>query len=170
MHGSRCQQAHGAIHLARQLIQSVRGCHGHGEHDALGALSSNGAQRGPDGDYVWLITDKPPPGTEKDEANAKSGADKKTKSGARDKQQNPAHDKPAKYVAMQAVVTGGEAGDSGLIVTSGLKAGDMVVTAGQFRLKQGTKVTPMKPGEVPAPPTTAQIKAAMSSNGRGRRG
>ncbi|HEX5952840.1 MAG TPA: hypothetical protein VFY94_06665, partial [Rhodanobacteraceae bacterium] len=101
---------------------------------------------------------------------AKAGADKKAKSGARGEQQQPADNKPAKYVAMQAVVTGGEAGDSGLIVTSGLKAGDMVVTAGQFRLKQGTKVTPMKPGEVPAPPTTAQIKAAMSSNGRGRRG
>jgi multidrug efflux system membrane fusion protein len=45
----------------------------------------------------------------------------------------------------------------------------MVVTAGQFRLKQGTKVTPMKPGEVPPPPTTTQIKAALSSGGRGRR-
>jgi multidrug efflux pump subunit AcrA (membrane-fusion protein) len=118
---------------------------------------------------VWLITDKPPPGTEKNEANAKAGADKKARRGARGKQQAPADNKPAKYVAMQAVVTGGEAGDNGLIVTSGLKAGDMVVTAGQFRLKQGTKVTPMKPGEVPAPPTTAEMKAAMSSGGRGRR-
>ncbi|HKZ11199.1 MAG TPA: efflux RND transporter periplasmic adaptor subunit [Rhodanobacteraceae bacterium] len=126
-------------------------------------------QRGPNGDYVWLITDKPPPGAEKNEANAKAGADKKAKSGARGEHHGAADNKPAKYVAMQAVVTGGEAGDSGLIVTNGLKAGDMVVTAGQFRLKQGTRVTPMKPGEVPAPPTTAQIKAAMSSSGRGRR-
>jgi multidrug efflux system membrane fusion protein len=127
-------------------------------------------QRGPNGDYVWLITDKPPPGTEKNEANAKAGADQKARGGARGKQQDAADNKPAKFVAMQAVVTGGEAGDNGLVVTSGLKAGDQVVTAGQFRLKQGTKVTPMKPGEVPAPPTTAEIKAAaMSSGGRGRR-
>jgi len=126
-------------------------------------------QRGPNGDYVWLITDKPPPGTEKNETDAKAGADKKARGGARGKQQGAADNKPAKYVAMQAVVTGGEAGDNGLIVTSGLKAGDQVVTAGQFRLKQGTKVTPMKPGEVPAPPTTAEMKAAMSSSGRGRR-
>ena len=69
---------------------------------------------------------------------------------------------------MQPITTGGEAGDTGIIVTHGLKAGDLVVTAGQFRLKQGSKVTPMKPGEVPAPPTTAEIKAAAQSSGSGR--
>ena len=70
---------------------------------------------------------------------------------------------------MQPVTTGGQSGDSGLIITKGLKAGDEVVTAGQFRLKEGAKVNPMKPGEVPAPPTTAQIKAAAKDAGRGRR-
>lgn len=122
-------------------------------------------QRGPDGDYVWLVTDKPPP-------NASSGTDSKatakSQRGRADHQVTDEH-KPTRYVMMQAVVTGGEAGDSGSIVTNGLKAGNLVVTAGQFRLKEGSKVTPMKPGEVPAPPTTAQIKAAMSSSGRGRR-
>ena len=124
-------------------------------------------QRGPNGDYVWLVTDKAPPGAD---TGAPPAANARGRRGARGGEQGAADDKPAKYVTMQAVVTGGEAGDTGLIVSKGLKAGDLVVTAGQFRLKQGSKVTPMKPGEVPAPPTTAQIKAAMSSGGgRGRR-
>jgi multidrug efflux system membrane fusion protein len=70
---------------------------------------------------------------------------------------------------MQTVTEGNESGDSGVIITSGLKPGDLVVTAGQFRLKEGSKVTPMKPGEVPPPPTTAQIKAAAQDSGRGHR-
>lgn len=125
-------------------------------------------QRGPNGDYVWLVTDKAPPGAD---PGAPPNANLKGRRGARGgDDQNAGDSKPAKYVTMQPVVTGGEAGDTGLIVTKGVKAGDLVVTAGQFRLKQGSKVTPMKPGEVPAPPTTAQIKAAMSSGGgRGRR-
>ncbi|TAN06171.1 MAG: efflux RND transporter periplasmic adaptor subunit [Rhodanobacteraceae bacterium] len=126
-------------------------------------------QRGPNGDYVWLITDKPPPGS-----SASPDSSDKTGRGRRSARKDApnssaADNKPAKYVTMQAVTTGGEAGDTGLIVTKGLKTGDLVVTAGQFRLKQGSKVTPMKPGEIPPPPTTAQIKAAMSSGGRGGR-
>ena len=125
------------------------------------------AQRGPDGDYVWLITDKPPPGPP---ASAGQPAGAKAAHGARGEHQGKVEHKPAKYVTMEPVVTGGEASDNGLIVTKGLKAGDLVVTAGQFRLKQGSKVTPMKPGEVPPPPTTTEIKAMSSSgSGRGRR-
>ncbi|HJR13944.1 MAG TPA: efflux RND transporter periplasmic adaptor subunit [Rhodanobacteraceae bacterium] len=124
-------------------------------------------QRGPNGDYVWLITDKPPPGPT---ASAGQPAEAKGAHRARGDRPGAAEHKPSKYVTMQPVVSGGEAGDSGSIVTNGLKTGDLVVTAGQFRLKQDSKVTPMKPGEVPAPPTTAEIKAAMSSSGgRGRR-
>lgn len=136
-------------------------------------VPTSAVQRGPDGDYVWLVTDKPPPGTSaspqtsaessrgkrggKNAAKGNTGANKSSNSG------------PPRYVRMQPVTTGGEAGDTGLIVLSGLKAGDLVVSAGQFRLKQGSKVTPLKPGEVPAPPTTAQINAEMKKGGgRGR--
>ena len=123
-------------------------------------------QRGPNGDYVWLVTDKRPANAEpEDSAPAASG---KQRRGKRAPGSAPADNKPAKYVVMQPVTTGGEAGDTGIIVTHGLKSGDLVVTAGQFRLKQGSKVTPMKPGEVPAPPTTAEIKAAAQSSGSGR--
>ncbi|HET7222372.1 MAG TPA: efflux RND transporter periplasmic adaptor subunit [Rhodanobacteraceae bacterium] len=133
--------------------------------DAL-VVPAAAVQRGPDGDYVWLITDKPPPGADSG-TNPKASA--KSRRSARAKDQGTGEHKPAKYVTMEPVVTGGEASDIGLIVTKGLKTGDLVVTAGQFRLKQGSKVTPMKPGEVPPPPTTAEIKAMSSSSGRGRR-
>ena len=129
-------------------------------------------QRGPNGDYVWLVTDKRPENAADSSAPAGSAKGQRGKGAgssahADDKSSDS---RPARYVVMQPVVTGGEAGDAGIIVTHGLKAGDEVVTAGQFRLKQGSKVTPMKPGEVPAPPTTAEIKAAAkSSGGRGRR-
>src|SRR5690606_6860697 len=100
-------------------------------------------QRGPDGnDYVWRVTDTPPPGA------------------------RPGRGKPAHYVQMQAVTTGKEAGPSGLIVTQGLEDGDLVVTAGQFRLKNGSMVTTLKPGEVPVPPTTEEIEAAAQRSSR----
>jgi multidrug efflux system membrane fusion protein len=73
-------------------------------------------------------------------------------------------------VKMQAVVIAGEVGDSHVMVGSGLKAGDRVVTEGQFRLKPGSKVNALKPGEVPAAPTTAELdKAKKDNTGGGRR-
>jgi multidrug efflux system membrane fusion protein len=130
-------------------------------------VPSAAVQRGPNGDYVWLVTDKRPENAADSSAPAGSAKERRGKGPVGSA---PADNKPAKYVVMQPVTTGGEAGDAGVIVTNGLKAGDEVVTAGQFRLKQGSKVNPMKPGEVPAPPTTAEIKAAAKSgNGRGRR-
>jgi multidrug efflux system membrane fusion protein len=131
--------------------------------DAL-VVPTAAVQRGPDGDYVWLVGDQPPPGAgAKAEGRRKAGRDK------RDSARAAVGNKPARYVTMQPVTTGGEAGNDGLIVLKGLKAGDLVVTAGQFRLKTGSKVTPMKPGEIPPPPTTAEIKAAAKQGGRGRR-
>jgi multidrug efflux system membrane fusion protein len=52
-------------------------------------------------------------------------------------------------VAMQPVKVAGEVGDSHVMVSSGLNDGDQVVTEGQFRLKPGSKVKALKPGEVP---------------------
>ncbi|WIG56374.1 MAG: Multidrug efflux system MdtABC-TolC, membrane fusion component MdtA [Rhodanobacteraceae bacterium] len=140
------------------------------DSDAL-VVPAAAVQRGPNGDYVWLVTDKRPANAAPE--GSAPAANGKQRRGKRAPSSAPADNKPPKYVTMQPVVTGGEAGDTGIIVTHGLKAGDLVVTAGQFRLKQGSKITPMKPGEVPAPPTTAEIKAAAQSsgsgNGRGRR-
>lgn len=127
-------------------------------------------QRGPNGEYVWLVTDTPPPGTSAEPEGAKKT--RRGSRGAHAASSAAADQKPAKYVTMQAVTTSGESGDTGLIISKGLKAGDLVVTAGQFRLKEGSKVTPMKPGEIPAPPTTAEIKAAAKQGSRrgGRHG
>ncbi|HET7930691.1 MAG TPA: efflux RND transporter periplasmic adaptor subunit [Rhodanobacteraceae bacterium] len=124
-------------------------------------------QRGPNGEYVWLVTNTPPPGTSAAPGNAKKS--RRSGRGAHAAASTAADQKPARYVTMQAVTTSGESGDTGLIISKGLKAGDLVVTAGQFRLKEGSKVTPMKPGEIPAPPTTAEIKAAAKQGGRGGR-
>jgi len=70
-------------------------------------------------------------------------------------------------VKMQTVKQGVEVDDSHVQIVSGLKAGDKVVTEGQFRLKPGSKVTALAPGETPAAPTEAELKAA---EGKGKRG
>ena len=55
-------------------------------------------------------------------------------------------------VAMQAVKPGADAGGGKIMITEGLKAGQRVVTEGQFNLKPGTKVLALAPGETPPPP------------------
>ncbi len=69
-------------------------------------------------------------------------------------------------VKMQPVRVAGEVGDSHVMIGSGLKVGEQVVTEGQFRLKPGSKVNALKPGQVPAAPTAAQLdKAKKDSKG-----
>jgi len=72
-------------------------------------------------------------------------------------------------VRMQPVVVAGEVGDSHVMIGSGLKVGDRVVTEGQFRLKPGSKVNALKPGEVPAAPTQAELDKAKKNTRAGRR-
>ncbi|AND70689.1 hypothetical protein ATSB10_32350 [Dyella thiooxydans] len=97
-------------------------------------IPSQAVQRGPDGDYVYLL-------------------------------------QPDSTVKMQSVTTGQEVGDTHVMVTQGLKAAEQVVTEGQFRLKPGSKVKALKPGEVPAAPTEAELKkAAQGAKEGGRRG
>ena len=72
---------------------------------------------------------------------------------------------PGNTVKMQAVTTGGEAGASQTLISSGLGAGVRVVTEGQFRLKQNSKVIPLAPGQVPPVPT-----AGAGQGKRNRRG
>ena len=65
----------------------------------------------------------------------------------------------------------GEVGDSHVMIGSGLNVGEQVVTEGQFRLKPGSKVTPLKPGEVPPAPSAAELqKAKQQGKGGSRRG
>jgi multidrug efflux system membrane fusion protein len=78
--------------------------------------------------------------------------------------------KPDSTVAMQTVKSGVEVGDSQVQITEGLKGGERVVSEDQFRLKPGAKVTALKPGETPAAPTEAELKAAQQQGGGGRRG
>ena len=72
-------------------------------------------------------------------------------------------------VKMQPVVVAGEVGDSHVMVGSGLKLGDQVVTEGQFRLKPGSKVNPLKPGEVPPAPSEADLQKARKQDKGGFR-
>ncbi len=80
--------------------------------------------------------------------------------------------KPDNTVAMLTVKSGVEVGDSNVQITDGLKGGERVVSEGQFRLKPGSKVNALKPGETPAAPTEAELKAAaqQQGGGGGRRG
>jgi len=76
-------------------------------------------------------------------------------------------------VKMQPVKVAGEVGDSHVMIGAGLKEGDQVVTEGQFRLKPGSKVKGLKPGEVPAAPTAEELQQQGKKgqrNGGGRRG
>jgi membrane fusion protein, multidrug efflux system len=57
-------------------------------------------------------------------------------------------------VKMTPLKLGDEAGDNTVLVTSGLAVGDKVVTEGQFRLKPGSKVQALAPGQ--AAPETSQ--------------
>jgi membrane fusion protein, multidrug efflux system len=75
---------------------------------------------------------------------------------------------PDKTVKMRPVTVAGDDGDTHSIIGKGLKVGERVVTEGQFRLKEGTKVNPLKPGEVPKAPTAEELKKA-AQQGRGRR-
>ena len=96
-------------------------------------IPSQAVQRGPDGDYVYLL-------------------------------------QPDSTVKMQPVTTGQEVGDTHVMVTQGLTAGEQVVTEGQFRLKPGSKVKALKPGEVPAAPTEQELKKAAQGAKGGRGG
>ncbi|UGB38251.1 efflux RND transporter periplasmic adaptor subunit [Frateuria soli] len=95
-------------------------------------IPSQAVQRGPDGDYVYLL-------------------------------------QPDNTVKMQPVQVAQEVGDSAVMIASGLSQGQKVVTEGQFRLKPGSKVNPLKPGEVPPAPTKEELEKAKK-NGGGRRG
>ncbi|GAB2563276.1 efflux RND transporter periplasmic adaptor subunit [Dyella jejuensis] len=77
---------------------------------------------------------------------------------------------PDQTVAMQPVTVAGEVGDSHVMVSKGLADGDQVVTEGQFRLKPGSKVQALKPGEVPAAPTASDADKKKWKKGGGRRG
>ncbi len=72
-------------------------------------------------------------------------------------------------VKMTPVVIAGEVGDSHVMISSGLKVGEQVVTEGQFRLKPGSKVKALKPGELPAAPTEAELQKAKQNAGKGGR-
>lgn len=75
---------------------------------------------------------------------------------------------PDNTVAMQPVQPGGDAGDSNVLVSQGLSAGMRVVTEGQFRLKPGSKVQPLAPGQAAAPLSAeelAKLKAAGGASG-----
>ena len=68
-------------------------------------------------------------------------------------------------VAMKPVVSGGDAGNDNVLVSSGVADGDKVVTEGQFRLKPGSKVQALAPGEAPAPPSAEELAKAKDKAG-----
>ncbi|PTR27333.1 multidrug efflux system membrane fusion protein [Luteibacter sp. OK325] len=96
-------------------------------------VPAQAVQRGPDGDYVYLVQGD-------------------------------------NTVKMQAVETATEVGDSHVMLTKGVKVGDKVVTEGQFRLKPGSKIQPLAPGQVPAAPTADELQKSQQAGKQGRQG
>jgi membrane fusion protein, multidrug efflux system len=72
-------------------------------------------------------------------------------------------------VAMQPVAVAGEVGDSHVMISTGLNEGDQVVTEGQFRLKPGSKVNALKPGEVPQAQIASDADKKKWKKGSGKR-
>lgn len=67
---------------------------------------------------------------------------------------------PDETVKMQSVTSGVQAGAGRIVISSGLVAGQQIVTQGQFLLKQGSKVNSIAPGQ-PQP---------LKKDGRNNRG
>jgi multidrug efflux system membrane fusion protein len=124
-------------------------------------VPTSAIQRGPNGDYVYLVVN----GHGSLAAGASAGSHRGHRGGNGAKANTN-----APTVKMQPVTVAGEADDTHELIGSGLKAGDLVVTEGQFRLKEGSKVQPMKPGEEPKAPTAEEIKKAAQGRGRRRGG
>ncbi len=78
--------------------------------------------------------------------------------------------KPDNTVTLRDVVQSGQVDDTHVVIGKGLQAGDKVVTEGQFRLKEGSKVNALAPGQAPPAPTEEQLKAASKKGSRGGRG
>ncbi len=137
-------------------------------HDGL-VVPSAAVQRGPDGSFVYLVVaDTSPPATQNSSQDGKSRRGKAA-SRSTSKQaapQRPAHGKPTEMVKLQPVEVGPEADATHVLIQSGLKVGDRVVTEGQFRLKPDAKVIALKPGETLPQPTAEEISNATKS-GRG---
>ncbi|HSX59286.1 MAG TPA: efflux RND transporter periplasmic adaptor subunit [Tahibacter sp.] len=73
-------------------------------------------------------------------------------------------------VALQPVKAGAEAPGGRTVVLDGVKAGDKVVSEGQFRLKPGAKVLALAPGETPPPAAPAGGGKPAGDAPRRRRG
>ncbi len=129
-------------------------------------------QRGPSGDYVYVVVPNgrnSTPAATATTAGAPRRHHRRGNGSGNAAGATNADDANAPTVKMQPVQVLGEADDTHELV-SGVQAGDLVVTEGQFRLKEGSRVTPMKPGEVPKTPTAEEIKKAAAQGGGGRPG
>ena len=91
-----------------------------GSIDNAVVIPAPAVQRGPDGDFVYVVEDE--------------------------------------AVRQQKVTVGIEVDDKHVQVSDGLKAGDRVVTEGQFRLKPGSKVIALAPGQAPPAPPASEDK------------
>lgn len=74
---------------------------------------------------------------------------------------------PDNTVAMKSVTPAGEAADHGILIANGIAAGERVVTEGQFRLKPGSKVVALAPGQA-APPTSEAELSKLKEQDKGQ--
>ncbi|MGN0863127.1 MAG: efflux RND transporter periplasmic adaptor subunit [Stenotrophomonas koreensis] len=98
-----------------------------GSIDNAVVIPAPAVQRGPDGDFVYVVQDD--------------------------------------AVRQQKVTVGIEVDDRHVQVSDGLKAGDRVVTEGQFRLKPGSKVIALAPGQAPPAPAASEDKEKKDEGG-----
>ncbi len=129
-------------------------------------VPTEAVQRGPDGSYVYLVV---PATTKSADARPSAPASGAGKRAANANAAGSAAARAGDIVQLQPVDVGAEADATHVLITKGLSAGDRIVTAGQFRLKPGARVTPLAPGETLPPPTAEEVsKAAQPARRRGR--
>ncbi|HZV97913.1 MAG TPA: MdtA/MuxA family multidrug efflux RND transporter periplasmic adaptor subunit [Methylophilaceae bacterium] len=131
-------------------------------------------QRGRSGDYVFVV--KPgirnePPGADKGYGPAvEKGADKSAKADRKGKTDGPGQDEHAATIELRPVQPGHVNGEL-VAIESGLQVGEIVVTDGTDKLKDGAKVRPTAPAaaDKAGADKTGADRSKGANGGRGAR-
>jgi multidrug efflux system membrane fusion protein len=122
-----------------------------GKKTGLTIVPPAAIQRGPQGTFVYVVTDAPPPaaGSANPPADNSAPAANGGKKGSENGGANGVPATPGKIVKLRQVTVSITEGDQAGI-SAGLQPGEIVVIDGMDKLQDGTKVDPRAPAPTPA--------------------